>query len=109
MQNQFMGKNLHDLQTYIDSMGVRLDSIQGVNAKTIFEASYIKTLKQPEGPQTHPQEITNSALIVFIKPKSQVIKPLFCLVQNQVLRPKKQIIFSKQQQLEMKRIKFDDI
>lgn len=25
MQNQFMGKNLHDLQTYIDSMGVRLD------------------------------------------------------------------------------------
>ena len=73
MQNQFMGKNLHDLQTYIDSMGVRLDSIQGLNAKTIIEASYIKTLKQPEGPQTHPQEITNSEKIADNAPNEPVI------------------------------------
>ena len=33
MQNQYMGKNLKDLQTSIDSMGVRLDSIKDVNSK----------------------------------------------------------------------------
>ena len=33
MQNQYMGKNLKDLQTSIDSMGIRLDSIKDVNAK----------------------------------------------------------------------------
>ena len=32
MQNQYMGKNLKDLQTSIDSMGIRLDSIKDVNA-----------------------------------------------------------------------------
>lgn len=40
-----MGKNLKDLQTSIDSMGVRLDSIKDVNAKSIYDASYVKTLK----------------------------------------------------------------
>ena len=45
MQNQYMGKNLKDLQTSIDSMGVRLDSIKDVNAKSIYDASYVKTLK----------------------------------------------------------------
>lgn len=43
MQNQYAGKNLADLQASIDSMGVRLDSIKGVNAKGIFEGSYVKT------------------------------------------------------------------
>ena len=45
MQNQYMGKNLKDLQTSIDSMGIRLDSIKDVNAKSIYDASYVKTLK----------------------------------------------------------------
>jgi len=34
---QYMGKNLKDLQTSIDSMGVRLDSIKDVNAKSIYD------------------------------------------------------------------------
>lgn len=45
MQNQYIGKNLSDLQSSIDSMGVRLDSIKNVNAKSIYDASYIKTLR----------------------------------------------------------------
>ena len=45
MQNQFMGKNMHDLQIFIDSVSVRLDSIQNVNAKNVYETSYKKTLK----------------------------------------------------------------
>lgn len=48
MQNQFMGKNLGDLQTSIDSMSIRLDSIKNVNAKSIYDASYIRTLKSPQ-------------------------------------------------------------
>lgn len=53
MENQYMGKNLADLQYSIDSMSVRLDSIKNVNAKSIYDASYIKSLssirsQQPE-------------------------------------------------------------
>ena len=48
MQNQFMGKNMHDLQTFIDSVSVRLDSIQNINAKNVYETSYKRTLKKPE-------------------------------------------------------------
>ena len=48
MQNQFMGKNMHDLQIFIDSVSVRLDSIQNVNAKNVYETSYKKTLKKPQ-------------------------------------------------------------
>lgn len=43
MQNQYMGKNLNDLQTSIDSMTVRLDSIKQVNATNLYALSYRKT------------------------------------------------------------------
>ena len=43
MQNQFMGKNLEALQTSIDSMTVRLDSIKKVNAESIYKLSYRKS------------------------------------------------------------------
>lgn len=43
MQNQYMGKNLKDLQTSIDSMTIRLDSIKQVNAKSLYDLSYRKT------------------------------------------------------------------
>ncbi len=46
MQNQYMGKNLEDLQSSIDSMEVRLDSIKDTNAKNVYEASYLKSLRQ---------------------------------------------------------------
>jgi len=40
LQNQYMGKDLKDLQSSIDSMSVRLDSIKDMNANSIFESSY---------------------------------------------------------------------
>ncbi|MEG1748717.1 MAG: LptF/LptG family permease [Tannerellaceae bacterium] len=43
MQNQYMGKNLVDLQTSIDSMSVRLDSIKSENALNIYNFSYRKS------------------------------------------------------------------
>ena len=48
MQNQYLGKNMHDLQTSIDSMSVRLDSIQDVNSKNVYETSYKRTLSKPK-------------------------------------------------------------
>ena len=44
MQNQYVGKNLNSLQASIDSMSVKLDSIKAVNASSIFEGSYMKTM-----------------------------------------------------------------
>lgn len=43
LSNNFMGKNLKNLQLSIDSMGVRLDSIRNMNVGTIMEQSYRKT------------------------------------------------------------------
>jgi len=40
LQNQYIGKNLEDLQKSIDSMTVRLDSVKNINVKTIYDASY---------------------------------------------------------------------
>lgn len=50
MQNQFFGKNLRDLQTSIDSIGTRLDSIQDINSKNIYETSYKQTLNRRQTP-----------------------------------------------------------
>ena len=59
MQNQFMGKDLHNLQTFIDSMGVHLDSIQTMNAKDMFNNSYKKTLTEVhENPVRHNSQET---------------------------------------------------
>lgn len=49
MQNQYMGKNLHDLQTSIDSMTVKLDSIKNEQATHIYKLSYKQSYsKAPE-------------------------------------------------------------
>ncbi|RHJ93110.1 LptF/LptG family permease [Parabacteroides bouchesdurhonensis] len=53
MQNQSMGKKLNDLQTSIDSMTVRLDSIKNINSKAIYDNSYKKSLN------TNPSQIAN--------------------------------------------------
>ena len=45
MQNQYMGKNLADLEASIDSMGTRLDSVKRVNAISIYNTSYAKSLR----------------------------------------------------------------
>ena len=44
MQNQYLGKKLNDLQTSIDSMTVRLDSIKAINARSVYDTSYKRTL-----------------------------------------------------------------
>ncbi|MDD3064049.1 MAG: LptF/LptG family permease [Massilibacteroides sp.] len=43
LQNEFMGKNLETLQSSIDSMDARLDSVKAINAQAIVEQSYRKT------------------------------------------------------------------
>lgn len=45
LQNQYMGKNLQDLQASIDSMGTKLDSIKTLNARSIYEGSYLRTVR----------------------------------------------------------------
>lgn len=51
MQNQYMGKNIQDLQTSIDSMTVRLDSIRSINARNVYDLSYRRTIIQPQSVQ----------------------------------------------------------
>jgi lipopolysaccharide export system permease protein len=46
-QNNYIGKNLENLQTSIDSMSMRLDSIKEVNADNVYAASYKKTFPRP--------------------------------------------------------------
>lgn len=54
LQNRFMGKDMKNLQFSIDSLGTRLDSIKNLNARTITENSYKKTLSRP--PVNNEQE-----------------------------------------------------
>lgn len=63
MQNQYMGKKLNDLQTSIDSMTVRLDSIKALNAKSVYEMSYRRTFSKPkreEGNQAGNNQVYNT-------------------------------------------------
>ncbi|MGM9758516.1 MAG: LptF/LptG family permease [Parabacteroides sp.] len=59
MQNQFVGKNLASLQSSIDSMSLRLDSLKSIHSKGIYETSYRRTLKQEE-----PAEVTDSTALL---------------------------------------------
>lgn len=45
MQNQYLGKNLKDLQLSIDSMNYKLDSIRVINADNLYSSSYVKSFK----------------------------------------------------------------
>lgn len=47
MQNQYLGKNLKDLQLSIDSMNCKLDSIRIINADNLYDGSYLKSFKAP--------------------------------------------------------------
>lgn len=58
MQNQFMGKDLENLQTFIDSMGVHLDSIQTLNAKEMYNNSYRRTFAEKHISQITPHQST---------------------------------------------------
>lgn len=48
MQNSFMGKNIRDLQSSIDSMTTKLDSVRFVNSRSVYENSYKRNLSKPE-------------------------------------------------------------
>lgn len=53
-QNQYIGKDLKNLQTSIDSMGVRLDSIKEFNANNLYATSYRKSFPNPPKRGTLP-------------------------------------------------------
>lgn len=55
MQSRYIGKNLKDLQTSIDSMTAHLDSIKEINAQAIYSRSYKSELQY-----TRTGEPTNS-------------------------------------------------
>ncbi|WP_455624590.1 LptF/LptG family permease [Parabacteroides sp.] len=60
MQNQYIGKKLNDLQTFIDSTSVKLDSIKAINAKNVYEASYKRTFSNAKKGNSR-QELKDSA------------------------------------------------
>ena len=45
LQNNYMGQNLKELETSMDSLNVRLDSIRSVNARTVMNNSYRRTVE----------------------------------------------------------------
>lgn len=51
MQNQYIGKNMKELQASIDTMATRLDSIREINAKAVQSTSYLKVIPKP-----HPSD-----------------------------------------------------
>jgi lipopolysaccharide export system permease protein len=53
-QNNYIGKNLESLQTSIDSMSMRLDSMREANANNVYTASYKKVF--PGAPQRGTKE-----------------------------------------------------
>lgn len=51
LQNNFMGKNLKNLELSIDSIGQRLDSIKNLNSNAIIEQSYRKSFASKPQPE----------------------------------------------------------
>jgi len=66
MQNQFMGKNLKDLQTSIDSMSLSLDSVKQLNGNNTYTYSYRKSF-------SNPKEFLDST---FVLPAGQTVQSL---------------------------------
>lgn len=58
LQDRYIGKNLADLQSSIDSMTAHLDSIKQMNARAIYQQSYRKELEGAKEEDTvHTEEI----------------------------------------------------
>lgn len=58
LQNQYIGKNLADLQTSIDSMNVRLDSMKTINSKGIYDNSYKRNfVNRDHNPDETPEAV----------------------------------------------------
>ncbi|MDO4704266.1 LptF/LptG family permease [Tannerella sp.] len=65
LQDRYIGKNLADLQSSIDSMTAHLDSIKQLNAAAIYRQSYRRELEsaRPEGDATTEQGVVSDAEI----------------------------------------------
>ena len=62
LQNNFMGKNLENLQLSIDSMSLRLDSIRNLNSSAVIEQSYRKSFTsrpQPDVQLSSEEQLQN--------------------------------------------------
>ena len=57
LQNQYIGKNLVNLQHSIDSMNVRLDSVRSFNAKDVVQMSYKKSFADRAYPKNKDKVI----------------------------------------------------
>ncbi|MDH6305919.1 lipopolysaccharide export system permease protein [Parabacteroides sp. PF5-5] len=67
-QNNYIGKDLETLQTSIDSMTVRLDSIKNVNANNVYASSYKRSFPgytQRGTPET-PKQINDKTEDVLV-------------------------------------------
>ncbi len=60
MSDQSMSKKLNELQTSIDSMSVRLDSIKGLHAKNLYDGSYRRVINLPRLNEPAPNETTKT-------------------------------------------------
>ena len=69
MANQYMGKQLNDLQSSIDSMTVRLDSIKALNARSVYDMSYRRTFSKSKR-ESSPQEESGAAAVASNKTDS---------------------------------------
>ena len=58
MQDRYVGKNLSNLRTSIDSMTVRLDSVKESNARDIYARSYRRELHPPVDADTTSAPLT---------------------------------------------------
>lgn len=62
MANQSMGKQLKELQTSIDSMTVRLDSIKALNARSVYDMSYKRTFSRSKRESAQQAEQSTSTV-----------------------------------------------
>lgn len=79
MQNQYMGKNMKDLQTSIDSMTVRLDSIRAINSKNVVDMSYKRTMTAPQKPTTTTTPEGEQMNVADKPVEKQIIKPVIVM------------------------------
>lgn len=79
MQNQYMGKNMKDLQTSIDSMTVRLDSIRAINSKNVVDMSYKRTMTAPQKPTTTTTPEGEQMNVADKPVEKQLIKPVIVM------------------------------
>lgn len=79
MQNQYMGKNMKDLQTSIDSMTVRLDSIRAINSKNVVDMSYKRTMTAPQKPTTTTTPEGEQVNVGDKPVEKQLIKPVIVM------------------------------